>query len=75
MPPPSHHPISRSQADMVHEMGHGGDMSMAGMVEDMKRRFFVALAFAIPVFVYSPLFTQIFRIQAPLPFGVSISLL
>jgi Cu2+-exporting ATPase len=44
---------------------------MEEMVRDMRRRFIVALVLAIPVFIYSPLFTQVFKTQAPLPFGVS----
>lgn len=59
------------QAAMAHEMGHGEGMSMEAMVKDMQRRFIVALVFAIPVFIYSPLFTQVFQVQAPLPSGVS----
>jgi P-type Cu2+ transporter len=64
---------SQQAAAMAHEMGHGGGgrMSMEEMVRDMRRRFIVALVLAIPVFIYSPLFTQVFKIQAPLPFGVS----
>jgi Cu2+-exporting ATPase len=63
------------QAAMAHEMGHGEGMSMEAMVRDMQRRFIVALVFAIPVFVYSPLFTQVFQVQAPLPFGASNELI
>ena len=63
------------QAAMAQEMGHGKGMSMEAMVKDMQRRFIVALVFAIPVFVYSPLFTQVFQIQAPLPFGISNELI
>ncbi|NOJ26943.1 MAG: ATPase P [Nitrososphaera sp.] len=63
------------QATMAHEMGHGAGMSMDAMVKDMQRRFIVALVFAIPVFIYSPLFTQVFQVQAPLPFGVSNELI
>ncbi|HZA68357.1 MAG TPA: heavy metal translocating P-type ATPase [Nitrososphaeraceae archaeon] len=65
---------SQQAAEMAHEMSHGGGggrMSMEEMVRDMRRRFIVALVLAIPVFIYSPLFTQVFKIQAPLPFGVS----
>lgn len=57
------------EVGMAHEMGHGTGMSMAAMVRDMRNRFVVSLALAIPVFVYSPLFTQVFGIQAPLPPG------
>ena len=63
------------QVAMAHEMGHGEGMSMEAMVKDMQRRFIVALVFAIPVFVYSPLFTQVFQIQAPLPLGISNELI
>lgn len=40
--------------DTMHEMGHGSG-SMDDMVRDMRNRFFVALAFAVPVFLYSPM--------------------
>src|SRR6266536_155027 len=56
---------------MAHEMGHGGGMNMEGMVRDMRNRFFVAFILAIPVFLYSPLFTDYFNIQLPVPFGLS----
>jgi len=41
--------------DMMHEMGHSPGQSMDDMARDMRNRFFVALAFAIPVFLYSPM--------------------
>ena len=56
---------------MAHEMGHGGGMSMEVMVRDMRNRFLVSFILAIPVFLYSPLFTDYFNIQLPLPFGLS----
>lgn len=59
------------QQAMAHEMGHGGGMSMDDMVRDMRNRFLVALVFAVPVFLYSPLSTQILRFQPPLPFGLT----
>ena len=61
-----------AMADAMHrEMGHGGGMGMEGMVRDMRNRFLVAFLLAIPVFLYSPLFTDYFSIQLPLPFGLS----
>lgn len=60
---------------MAHEMGHGGGMNMEGMVRDMRNRFYVTLLLAIPVFLYSPLFTDVFKIQLPLPFGLSNEIL
>jgi Cu2+-exporting ATPase len=41
--------------DMMHDMGHTPGMSMQDMVRDMRNRFLVALVFAIPVFLYSPM--------------------
>ncbi|MCG2785781.1 MAG: cadmium-translocating P-type ATPase [Anaerolineae bacterium] len=77
------HDISKMKAEtgqdemaaMSHEMGHGGGTDMAGMVLDMRNRFLVALIIAIPVFLYSPLFTSYFKIQLPLPFGLSNEML
>ena len=60
---------------MAHEMGHGTDISMEGMVRDMRNRFLVSFILAIPVFLYSPLFTDFFKMQFPLPFGLSNEIL
>ena len=43
------------KADMMHDMGHAPGMSMEDMAHDMRNRFLVALVFAIPVFVVSPM--------------------
>jgi Cu2+-exporting ATPase len=58
-------------AAMAHEMGHGAGMSMEGMLQDMRNRFLVTFALAIPVFLYSPHFSDTFGVQLPLPFGLS----
>ncbi|HED05937.1 MAG TPA: heavy metal translocating P-type ATPase, partial [Ignavibacteria bacterium] len=65
------HELAGDTAEMGHEMGHGAGMSMEGMVKDMSNRFWVTFILAIPVFLYSPLFTDYFNIQLPLPFGIS----
>ena len=44
-----------NKADMMHDMGHAPGMSMQSMADDMRNRFLVALVFAVPVFVYSPM--------------------
>lgn len=57
---------------MAHEMGHGGGMDMADMVRDMRNRFWVALLFTVPIFIYSPMggmFTP-----PPPPFGLRLDL-
>ncbi len=54
---------------MAHEMGHGsGDMQ--SMVRDMRNRFWVALVFTIPIFVWSPM-GGMFTPPAP-PFGLRL---
>ncbi len=73
--PPSASAAAGEMASMAHEMGHGGDMNMEDMVRDMRNRFFVTAILAIPVFLYSPLFTDYFGIQLPQPFGLSNALL
>ncbi|MEO8093181.1 MAG: heavy metal translocating P-type ATPase, partial [bacterium] len=53
-------------------MGHGGhgEISMAAMVADMRNRFFVALAFSIPIVLWSPIGRDIFGFEVPVPFGL-----
>ena len=67
------HDMSGEMAGMAHEMGHDAGMTMDEMVRDMRNRFLVALIFAVPVFLYSPLFTQFFKINLPVPFNMDIN--
>ena len=46
---------AHQMSDMMHDMGHAPGMSMQDMANDMRKRFVVALIFAIPVFLYSPM--------------------
>ena len=62
-------------AQMAHAMGHGAGMSMDAMVRDMRNRFLVALVLAIPVFLYSPLATEVFGLRLATPFGLDPNLL
>ncbi len=57
-------------AQMAHEMGHGAGMSMDEMVLDMRNRFLVALALAVPVMLYSPFGSQLLGRALPTPFGL-----
>ena len=52
--------------------GHGGHagMSMAAMARDMRNRFLVALVFAIPIALWSPLGTDLFGLDLATPFGM-----
>ena len=56
--------------EMAHEMGHGSGMDMAGMVRDMRNRFLVCLAFAIPLFIWAPMGLPI-PMPAP-PLGLAL---
>ncbi len=48
---------------MGHEMGHGAGRDMQAMARDMRNRFFVALAFAIPVFLYASMGMASFKLE------------
>ncbi|MEQ9145599.1 MAG: heavy metal translocating P-type ATPase [Parvibaculaceae bacterium] len=82
MPAHEHHAApgrAKAEADKeadvdhaAHEMGHGGGMSMEAMVRDMRNRFWIALAFSVPIFVYSPM-GGFFTPPAP-PFGLRLDL-
>ena len=57
---------------MAHEMGHGAGMDMQVMVRDMRNRFWIALAFSLPIFLFSPMGMDF--IQIPPPFGLRLEL-
>jgi Cu2+-exporting ATPase len=40
------------------------------MEADMRRRFWLSLALAVPVVLYSPLATNVFGLRLPTPFGI-----
>ena len=69
---PAHHQAAMERADDAHGHGHGGHagMSMAEMVRDMRRRFLVAVVFAIPIAVWSPMGEWLFGSTPPTPFGI-----
>jgi Cu2+-exporting ATPase len=54
--------------EMAHDMGHGAGMDMAGMARDMRNRFFVSLAFSIPLFLWMPMGLPL--PTPPVPFGL-----
>jgi Cu2+-exporting ATPase len=58
--------------EMGHEMGHGAGMDLKAMARDMRNRFWVALIFTIPIFLYSPM-GGLFAPPAP-PFGLELNL-
>jgi P-type Cu2+ transporter len=70
---PAERAAAPGKADaMAHEMGHGPGMDMQAMARDMRNRFWIALAFTVPIFVYSPM-GGMFTPPAP-PFGLDLDL-
>jgi Cu2+-exporting ATPase len=57
--------------DMAQEMGHGSGMDMQAMVRDMRNRFWIALVFSIPIFLYSPMGTSFISLKPP--FGLDLN--
>ncbi len=53
-------------------MGHGGggNRSMQAMVADMRNRLVVAVVFAIPILVWSPIGHTVFGLNVAVPFGL-----
>jgi len=65
------HGSGKSDA-MAHEMGHGAGMDMQVMVRDMRNRFWIALVFSLPIFLFSPMGMDFIRISPP--FGLRLDL-
>ncbi|MEO3791119.1 heavy metal translocating P-type ATPase [Nonomuraea sp. B10E15] len=69
---PAGHATHAEETASPHDMmGHGGHagMSMASMVTDMRNRFLVAAIFSIPIVLWSPIGTEVFGLDLPVPFG------
>ncbi len=60
------------RAEDAHGHGHGGHagMSMAGMERDLRNRFLVAVAVALPIAIWSPLGKSLFGSIPGTPFGL-----
>ena len=69
---PAHDHAAAGRAEHAHGHGHGGHagMSMDAMVRDMRNRFLVALLFAIPIAIWSPLGEWLLGSTPPTPFGL-----
>jgi Cu2+-exporting ATPase len=73
---PAHDHSAVERAGEADGHGHGGHagMSMDAMVRDMRNRFVVALVFALPIALWSPIGKAIFGSTPPTPFGMRNSL-
>jgi Cu2+-exporting ATPase len=62
------------RAERAHGHGAGGHagMSMQGMVHDMRNRFLVALAFTIPIVIWSPVGETVLGSMPSVPFGLEM---
>jgi len=52
------------------EMGHGGGQDLPAMAKDIRNRFWIAFAFSVPMFLFSPMGLE--SIKVPVPFGVKL---
>ena len=68
-------PPMKMEMGIVDHSAMGHDMSdpalARAMEADMRKRFFVSLVLTIPVILYSPLGTNLFKLHLPTPFGIS----
>ena len=73
---PAHDHAALERADDADGHGQGGHagMSMAAMVADMRNRFLVALVFAIPIAIWSPVGKSIFGSTPATPFGMRVEI-
>ena len=62
--------VQRSPHDVMGHGGHGGGVSMADMVADMRRRFLVAAVFSVPVLLWSPIGRDVLNFGVVAPFGL-----
>jgi P-type Cu2+ transporter len=72
---PDHGPhdhAAAERADEAHGHGHGGHagMSMDAMARDMRNRFLVALAFTVPVVLWSNVGKNLIGSEIATPFGI-----
>lgn len=67
------HPIDHGGMDaMAHEMGHGAGMDARSMARDMRNRFWICLAFTLPIFLYAPMGMDFIKLSPP--FGLDLKL-
>ncbi len=67
----THELDTHAEMDQTTHGGHAG-MTMEDMARDMRNRFFLAFLLTIPIFLYSPLASEIFGLVLPVPFGLDV---
>jgi Cu2+-exporting ATPase len=66
------HGAREAMDGMAHDMGHGAGMDAKGMARDMRNRFWICLAFTIPIFLYAPMGMAFMKLSPP--FGLRLNL-
>jgi Cu2+-exporting ATPase len=61
---------NKVDSKMAYEMGHSGQ-DMAGIVKDLRNRFWICFIFTIPIFIYAPM-GGLFTAPKP-PFGLELN--
>ena len=67
----AHESDTHAEMDHTAHGGHAG-MTMEDMARDMRNRFFLSFLLTIPIFLYSPLASEIFGLVLPVPFGLDV---
>ncbi len=67
--PTSHEGMAHTAEEVMGHPGHAG-MSMQAMAHDMRNRFFVALACALIITMYSHIGMDVLKLHLPVPFGI-----
>ena len=63
------HPPETSRDTMGHGDGHG-EMSMDGMIRDMRNRFVAAAVLSVPIIFFSAIGREVLGFTTPAPFGL-----
>ena len=71
---PAHDHAGVERAEHAHGQGGHAGMSMAAMERDMRNRFLVALVFAIPIALWSPIGEGLFGSVPPTPGDIDADL-
>jgi Cu2+-exporting ATPase len=70
--PAMDHGAMEAMDGMAHDMGHGAGMDARGMARDMRNRFWICLAFTIPIFLYAPMGMEFIKLSPP--FGLRLNI-
>ncbi len=70
----AHGKHAAATGDDMAAMGHGPGMDMQAMARDMRNRFFIALAFTIPIFFLAPMGMDSIRVRPPFGWDLNLTL-